>query len=213
MKLTAPQVSPQLEPAHLEDVLRDGELEAGQLADEEAVNVSCAGLELDEVRIDKMIFIGAHLSRLNARDVIVQRSDLSSANLADGYVNRVRFDACRLTGTDLNKVTLHDVVFEGCKLDLANFRFAELRRVRFVDCTLRETDFLGARMHDVEFQRCELERVTFDQANVQKLDLRGSELTELSGWRFLKGTTIDSLQLVAIAPYLAHELGFTVRDV
>jgi uncharacterized protein YjbI with pentapeptide repeats len=84
--------------------------------------------------------------------------------------------------------------------------------VRFIDCTLSETDFLGARLHDVEFQRSTLERTVFDQVRAQKLDLRSSELIDISGWRSLKGVTIDNLQLIAIAPYLAHELGFTVRD-
>ena len=117
-----------------------------------------------------------------------------------------------MPAVDFNKTTLHDVTFKGCKLDMANFRFSDLRRVKFVDCTLVEADFLGATIHEVTFESCTLEKTEFNQAKCKQLDLRTSELHEISGWSSLKGATIDGMQLAAVAPYLARELGLTVRS-
>jgi uncharacterized protein YjbI with pentapeptide repeats len=213
MKIAPPQLPAHLELYSVADVLSDGELEDGRLYDEEAVSMTCPALDLQTVMIEKFTVAGAHLGRINARDIIIIKSDFSAANLSDGSINRASVTNCRMTGLDVSKTILRDVTFQGCKLDLANFRFADLRRVRFIDCTFNEADFMGARLHDVAFEKCTLERTVFDQVAAQKLDLRSSELIDISGWRSLKGVTIDNLQLVTIAPYLAHELGFTVRDV
>ncbi len=44
------------------------------------------------------------------------------------------------------------------------------------------------------------------------MDLRGAGLGIRAGYDALRGTTIDSLQLVALAPLLADHLGITVAD-
>jgi hypothetical protein len=44
------------------------------------------------------------------------------------------------------------------------------------------------------------------------VDLRGAELGISGGYESLGGTTIDSVQLVALAPLLARHLGITVAD-
>ncbi|HEX6416748.1 MAG TPA: pentapeptide repeat-containing protein, partial [Candidatus Saccharimonadales bacterium] len=142
---------------------------------------------------------------------VFKGSDFSGANISSGGLNRAEFANCRLGGTDFNTTSLHDVTFRGCKLDMANFRAGDLRRVVFIDCTLIEADFIGAQLHDVSFESCTLERVAFAQAKCKNVDFRTSELYELSGWSSLKGSTIDQVQLASAAPYLAHELGITIK--
>jgi hypothetical protein len=44
------------------------------------------------------------------------------------------------------------------------------------------------------------------------VDLRGAELGISGGYESLRGATIDSVQLVALAPLLARHLGITVTD-
>ena len=44
------------------------------------------------------------------------------------------------------------------------------------------------------------------------MDLRGAALGITAGYDALRGATIDSLQLMALAPLLAHHLGITVKD-
>ena len=50
------------------------------------------------------------------------------------------------------------------------------------------------------------------KATCTKVDLRGAELGITGGYESLRGTTIDSVQLVALAPLLANHLGITVKD-
>lgn len=211
MKLSPPNIPVVLEPADLDDLIA-GSLEGMSLVEIDAMKQTLLGLDLDGVLIEKGQFTGAHLMRMQAKDLRIVRSDFSSAILNDGGLFRVEWRDSRLVGTNFSKTILHDISFVGCKLDLANFRFSDLRRVRFESCTLSESDFLGARLHDVVFSDCQLEKTVFDQTTCTKLDLRGSHLTELSGWGSLKGATIDSAQLAGVAPYLAQTLGLSVRD-
>ena len=210
MKLSPPRIVAQLPDATLE-MLHEGELDEVLLRDIDATKVNVPALIIDGSVIEKVTFLQAQLVRVSAKDMRVKQSDLSSVVFNDGQFNRVEFSTCRMTGVDFSKATLHDVIFRGCKLDLANFRFADLRRVRFIDCTLSETDFMGATLHDVGFQTCTLEKTVFDRAKCTQVDLRGSQLIEISGWGSLKGATIDDLQLITIAPYLANELGLSVK--
>jgi uncharacterized protein YjbI with pentapeptide repeats len=123
----------------------------------------------------------------------------------------VRIIGSRLTGIDLSRSTIKDVVFENCKLDMANFRFAKLTRVRFVNCALFETDFQAAELSGVEFQDSQLEKVEFHHCKLRAVDARTSQLFDIRGWQSLKGLTIDTTQLVTVAPQLALELGLTIE--
>lgn len=212
MKIARPRLPAQPLESSLAAMANDGELEDAVLRDEDGANCNIAGLELSSVAMEKMLLTGAHFSRVVARDLQAKQSDFSAAHLDNGALVRVEFSNCRMTGTDFNQASIHDVVFRGCKLDMANFRQAELRRVQFVDCTLTDTDFINARLTDVEFQSCVLEKTTFSQATCKQVDLRTSQLIDINGWRSLKGAIIDTAQLMTAAPYLAQELGITVRN-
>ncbi|HMI09395.1 MAG TPA: pentapeptide repeat-containing protein [Candidatus Saccharimonadales bacterium] len=211
MKISPPQMPAQLEDATLDELL-DGDLEDVILADIDATNCLVSGLNISGVKFEKILLTAAQLERVSAKDLVAQQTDFSATHLANGAINRASFSNCRMTGVDFSKTNLHDVIFSGCKLDMANLRFADLRRVKFVDCTFAETDFLGAILYDVTFESCTLEKTVFDQAKCKQVDLRSSELIEISGWTSLKGATIDSVQLTIAAPYLANELGLTVRN-
>jgi uncharacterized protein YjbI with pentapeptide repeats len=212
MNIAYPKLPAHLPELAIEDMLRNGELENGMLQDRDAVNSNVEALELTDIVAEKIVFTGSHFHRIVARDVIMRHSDFSSVSLDSGHLVRVEFTNCRMTGVDFNQTILHDVTFKDCKLDLANFRKADLRRVAFIDCTFQETDFAGAQLNSVDFQSCTLENTTFDQSRCQKLDLRTSQLIAIQGWKSLKGATIDGVQLISAAPYLAHELGISVSD-
>jgi hypothetical protein len=47
-------------------------------------------------------------------------------------------------------------------------------------------------------------------ATCTDVDLRGASLSIADGFDALRGTTIDSVQLVTLAPQLANHLGITV---
>lgn len=211
MKFSAPQLNSQLDEISLETFL-EGDIEDATLRNLDATNIHITSLDLNSVVMEKVVLTGAQFERINARDMQAKQCDFSAAMLAGGALNRVEFINCRMAGVDFSKTALHDVTFKGCKLDMANFRFGDMRRVKFVDCTFADADFLGATLHDVSFESCTLERTAFAQVKCKLVDLRGSDLVEISGWTALKGAMIDGAQLTLVAPYLANELGIVVRN-
>jgi hypothetical protein len=52
----------------------------------------------------------------------------------------------------------------------------------------------------------------FTKATCADVDLRGASLGITGGLGSLGGTTIDSVQLVSLAPQLAYHLGIKVAD-
>lgn len=211
MKVSPPQLPVKLEPIEIEQFL-DGDAEDMILQHAEAVNRSVTSLDISSTKIEHSQLVAGQFERCNARDFVVIKTDLSAVNFSNSTFNRVEFTDCRMSGLDFSRTSLHDVIFKGCKLDMANLRFADLRRVRFIDCTLSETDFLNARLVDVTFEASTLEKTIFERASCKKVDFRTSELNEIIGWKYLKDTTIDPVQLARIAPHLAHELGITVAS-
>jgi uncharacterized protein YjbI with pentapeptide repeats len=87
-----------------------------------------------------------------------------------------------------------------------------LTDVTFEDCVLRDSDFGGAKLTRVRFPGCTLTGASFTNASCSSVDLRGASLGITAGLDALRGATIDSLQLMALAPLLAHHLGIIVTD-
>lgn len=210
MKRSTPRLSPQLESASLDDFL-EGDLEMALLEGVDGTNCSVTALDLSDVKLEKVLLTAAQCERVNARDVVVKGGDMSAANFSNGGWNRTEFINCRMTGVDFSKTSLHDVLFKDCLLTMANFRFVDLRRVKFSGCTMNEADFLGARLVDVDFEASNLEKAVFETVSCTRVDLRTSQLTDIVGWKSLKGAMIDNVQLMSVAPYLARELGILVR--
>jgi uncharacterized protein YjbI with pentapeptide repeats len=92
--------------------------------------------------------------------------------------------------------------------------------VAFEDCVLRDVDFGGAKLTRVRFAGSTLSGADFTKVTCTDVDLRGATLSGGSsgeagiraGYDSLRGTRIDTLQLMALAPLLAHHLGITVED-
>ncbi len=119
---------------------------------------------------------------------------------------------CALAGVQAFSASLRRVTFRDCKLDSVNFRSGTLSDVRFENCLLRDVEFGGARLLRVSFGGCTLTRADLAKVTCTDVDLRGAELGITAGYESLRGATIDSGQLVALAPLLARHLGITVTD-
>jgi uncharacterized protein YjbI with pentapeptide repeats len=91
-----------------------------------------------------------------------------------------------------------------------NFRNAALTDVAFEDCVLRDVDFGSAALLRVSFAGSTLTGADFTKVSCTDVDLRGASLGVTAGFDALRGATIDSVQLVALAPYLARHLGIVV---
>ena len=119
---------------------------------------------------------------------------------------------CALAGVQAFSASMRRVTFRDCKLDSVNFRSGTLTDVTFENCLLRDTEFGGARLVRVSFPGSTLTRADFAKVTCTDVDLRGAGLGITAGYESLRGATIDSVQLVALAPLLARHLGITVAD-
>lgn len=213
MKINPPKLTKTgLELANTSQLIPESSLEQVKLSHLDASNLRAKNLSLDEALLECVLLIEARLEKLSLTDAELKACDMSAARCAESSLIRLHIIGGRMTGLDLSCSTIKDVVFEDCKLDMANFRFAKLTRVRFVSCQVVETDFQAAELTDVEFRGCQLERAEFGQCKLKNVDARTSRLYDIHGWQSLKGLTIDSAQLVTIAPQLAVELGLKIAD-
>ena len=135
-----------------------------------------------------------------------------ACDLAETGWQDVTLAGCALAGVQAFSASMRRVTFRDCKLDSVNFRSATLTDVRFEDCLLRDAEFGGAKLLRVSFGGCTLARADFTKVSCTEVDLRGAALGITAGYESLRGATIDSVQLIALAPLLARHLGITVID-
>jgi len=83
---------------------------------------------------------------------------------------------------------------------------------------LRDADFGGAKLTRVRFPGCTLSDADFTKVTCTDVDLRGAALGGdgtagiRAGYDSLRGARIDTLQLMTLAPLLAHHLGIAVEE-
>ena len=152
------------------------------------------------------------LRRAQFTDVWLRDVRLISTTLAESGWTGAEITGSVAAGVEAFAARLRRVSLRGCKLDSVNFRSGTLREVTFEDCVLRDAEFGGATLRRVGFGGCTLARADFTKASCDEVDLRGAELGISGGYESLRGATIDSVQLVALAPLLARHLGIMVTD-
>jgi uncharacterized protein YjbI with pentapeptide repeats len=192
---------------------RDESLSGFVVNDQDLSGIKVKAVNMSEAKLSKVNFAGADLEKLGLIDVVLAQGDMTTAGCVEASWRRIRLSNMRCSGLKLQTSTLRDVTFEDCKLDLANFRFTKLKNVVFKDCVLDEADFYNAGLEKVQFLNCSMSQTEFSSATCQAVDLRTSDITAISGINGLAGTTIDSVQLVAISHALAASFKIRVSDV
>jgi uncharacterized protein YjbI with pentapeptide repeats len=211
-----------------------GATEAPDIADEALVrwepDILQAGFELEDAvvtadlsrlsaaggRIARCRLTGARLADTRLRslrliDAVVTDVDVSNADWTGAQLQRVVFERCRMTGFVGASLQAEHVTLRECKLDLANLRRATFRRVTFDDCVLDDADLAGASLRESRFAACRLRRVAIDDARLNRVDFRGSDLAPEGDVLALRGAIVDAVQLVELGPLLARGLGIEVR--
>ncbi len=212
MKVLSPQLPATLDTTEANQFVSEASLEAIRFEKADWTGLVANSVGLDEVVVEKSILVAVRLERFAVRDALFSNCDFSAAQCSEISLQRVCFKGGRMTGWDCNKGHFKDVIFENCKLDMINFRFTKLTRIRFISCMMADADFLGSELSEVNFENCLLERTDFSNCKLKGVDLRTSQLIGLKGWQYLKGATIDNVQLMSAAPYLANEIGISVFD-
>jgi len=174
--------------------------------------VMAAGSRFAECAFSSVTFDGGELRRSRLSEVIFRKVRVVAADLAETDWLDAWFGGCVLAGVQAYGSSLRRVTFRDCKLDSVNFRDATLTDVQFEDCVLRSADFGGATLTRVRFPGCQLEGADLTKVTCTDVDLRGAALGITGGYESLRGTVIDSVQLVSLAPLLARHLGIAVED-
>jgi uncharacterized protein YjbI with pentapeptide repeats len=212
MKVQAPKLPVQLDELAA-PLLHDDELFEGQrIVELDAVSAKATNVSFDECELYKPMLSQARLEKLQLRDVRIIGGDCTAANASDGGSLRVTFDDVRMTGFDASRSIYKEVCFKNCKIDMANFRFSKLKNIRFEDCNLTDCDFQSAQLTNVVFRNCILQKLLLSNAVCKQVDMRTSQIDNLIGWRSASSITIDSVQLMHLAPELAEELKIIVTD-
>ena len=150
------------------------------------------------VRVDSVEFTGC---------------DLSSVRWTGGRISRVRFDGCKLVGARFEAMIAEHVVFTGCKLDYATLdQIRAAGPVLFAGCSLREAEFSGCELAGSLFDDCDLRMTGFGPGRYRSCDLRGNDLSALTGAPHLKHVIIDHVQTIQLGEALAAELDVTFGD-
>ena len=141
------------------------------------------------------------------------RCDLSSLRWTGGKISCVRFDACRLLGARFDGMTVEHVVFTGCKLDYATLdQIQATGPVLFAGCSLREAALTGCSLAGSLFDDCDLWLTDFGVGNFRGCDLRGNDLSAVTGASHLRHVIIDQAQTMQLGVALAAELEMTLGD-
>ena len=155
----------------------------------------------------------ASMSGVRVRSAELTGCELGSLRWTGGRVSRARFDACRLLGARFEGVAMEHVIFTGCRLDYA--RFDGIRAagpVLFVRCSLREAQFTDCSLAGCLFDGCDLFQAGFGQGFYRGCDLRGNDLSAVTGAQHLRRAVIDRVQLPQLAEALAAELELAFGD-
>jgi uncharacterized protein YjbI with pentapeptide repeats len=192
--------------------------ESGLICDFQFGDVSVGALEVSNVHLRRGKIRAVQAGRASITGARIDSveftgCDLSSLRWTAGKISRARFDNCRLLGARFEGVTVEHAVFTGCKLG-----YAILDRVRvvgpviFAGCSLREAEFTGCDLAGSVFDDCDLRLAGFGPGSYRGCDLRGNDLSAVSGAHHLEHVVIDHAQTIQLAEALAAELNVTFGD-
>src|SRR5580698_3864427 len=209
-----PVLSCDLEPAQVQSLSAErGTLTTFELAGSPMRALDVKNVHLVDGRVRALRAETAVERGLTARSVDFAGCELGSLRWAGGKLTRVRFDGCKLLGARFENVTLDHVVFSDCKLDYAAFsQVRTVGPVLFVRCSLREAEFHGCDLTRSLFEDCDLGLADFGAGAYRGCDLRGNDLSSVSGAQHLRRVVIDRAQLLQLAEALAAELEVSFGD-
>ena len=157
-----------------------------------ANDTDLAAARLVDCRLERLSATYLHSPRSTWRTVELLDSRIGAWELYDADVESVLIEECRLGFTNLAGTAVRDLLIRATRIDELDLSGIEAQRVRFEDCRVGTLRLHGGSLSDV--------------------DLRGLEMTVISGVGSLTGATVSSGQLTELAPLLAQHLGLRVED-
>ncbi|WIB00509.1 pentapeptide repeat-containing protein [Curtobacterium sp. MCBA15_012] len=167
-------------------------------------------VELEECVVDTLRADDTDLRGLRVRDSTIETLDAPVLRASSSSWRGVRIGGGRVGSAELYDAELNDVVFTGLKLGFVNLRGSTLTDVVFRDCVIDELDLGDARLLRVSFEGLTIRAVEGTGTRVEHVDLRRADLDRVERLEGLRGATIGSDQLFALAPLLAAQAGYRV---
>jgi uncharacterized protein YjbI with pentapeptide repeats len=165
-----------------------------------------------ECAFTQVAMTDGQLRRARFSDVWLSGVRLTATDLAESGWASATFINSVLAGVTAHGARLRQVAFRGCKLTGVNLRGATLTEVSFENCLLGDVDFGGATLARCTFPGAQLREADLSHVTLDQVDLRGAELGLILTRDSLRGATISTDQLVAVAPLLAEQAGIVVAD-
>ncbi|MGZ0212047.1 MAG: pentapeptide repeat-containing protein [Actinomycetales bacterium] len=159
-------------------------------------------LEANEVVVRSATWVDTRFEKLNAPIFTAPRT-----NLRD-----VVFEGSRLGSAEFYETRWSSVRFAHCRIGYLNLRGAHLEDVLFTDCRIDELDLGAATANRVSFENTHINTLELTRSTLTNFDLRGIELRQLGGVEHLKGATLNSHQLIELAPLFARNVGIVIDD-
>ncbi|MEV7692843.1 pentapeptide repeat-containing protein [Microbacterium sp. NPDC089189] len=197
-----------LDPA---DVLTHTNLELVELTGD-LTGVDLTGVGLGESRLVDITARELTLGATSFVDTVIERLDVPALTGPSGALRDVTLTDSRIGSADLSNATWRSVHLVGCRLGYVNLHGSRLTDVLFTDCTIDELDLTAAVAERVAFAGTSLRALTVQQARLTDVDLRSLDPGRIDGIEGLRGATLNSRQLDAVAPALARALGIHIVD-
>ena len=185
------------------------------------------GLRLAGVDLSGTDLTGATFAECALEDVTAHTTILQHARLLETRIERLHapvLDATRstwrdveLSGSRIGALDIYDAEIRstrltGTKIDWINLRSSRIEDVLFEDCTIEELDLGGVTASRVAFVNCRAGSLALAHAHLTDVDLRGLEIGALGNLEGLSGATLDTRQVIDLAPAFAAHLGIRVED-
>ena len=110
------------------------------------------------------------------------------------------------------RVSMSDVLFEGCQFDYATWEQVKVTGdVAFVGCSFKEAEIIGSDLRGAVFDDCAF-AADIKSTKMSGADLRGSDLSGLSGLASLYGAQVTELQLRQLSEVMIRDLDLTITE-
>ncbi|HSK90216.1 MAG TPA: pentapeptide repeat-containing protein [Euzebyales bacterium] len=160
---------------------------------------------LRECDLDEVDLRDARIAECRFEMVTAGTLDAAGAMWRDVELRQTRIGNFQAFDGDLTRVIVADA-----RLDFVNLRAADLTDVRFARCVITDLDLGSASARRVTFVDCRIKRLDAFQADLVDVDLSTSTVDGFENVGHLRGVTISTVQLAAVAPAMAAHLGVRI---
>lgn len=138
-----------------------------------------AGVDWSDCRKRNLILDGTDLSGANLRDTDftstdLRRSKLEAANLSKSALIRAMFDSSTAPGANFEKALGYRTSFVGTDLSNAIFVKSEMQRANFTDANLHGANFSKSELGRADFSGADINNTVFSFSNLARADFSGA---------------------------------------